>query len=249
MAIAIRPEERTMKVLVKTDPTYGIMKDLGGGHTVSVMDNHDGGKIVPFECYARNSQDPDLEWYDPETNERLGIYVPPVVLKERTEEERSNDLLSEMKQTNRLMALALAGKLSDDQKDKLVAQVLGEEVDEGAAVKEVQITEEHKAKAQEVLSAQWRERTVLAEKVTDIGVLKAIVEFIAEKPKVSATDQKVLEVVNTKIEAMSGDKVEGEDYVVIETDDDKAEKDIAEKIGGGFKVADTVNLKSLDALI
>lgn len=183
--VIIRPSEQSKKVLVKVAPTYGFQKELGENFRISLTTNRSGGVLVPFKLYAESFMDPDLEFYDPETGERLGIYVPPA--DGRTQEV--SGLLESIKE----MIISNQGEKSD-----LVNSFKA--ILDNSSKKKENIKLFDDKKINQILELPWRERVSAVKSIDSVDVLREIRDILKSKSSLGKTNREVLKYLNIMIE-------------------------------------------------
>lgn len=222
--VAIRAEEQGKKVLCFVTTTYGLMKTMGA-FRISQITNREGGVEIPFELYAQNWMDSDLEFYDPETGERLGEYVPPAEIKEREETSSIQEMVAAVKALVELQSLGVLQNMSPELQAQ--AQALGVAV---PGQTPVVVPTETPAPAPEAPVEQvapepdpepvdlsvvgtimdgkknWRKRIELMNEQTDVRVVRAVEEELGQKEKLNKTDGMIKDVVDMKLELMQEDE-------------------------------------------
>jgi hypothetical protein len=185
--VQIRPEELGKKVLAFVRDDYKHTKEVGG-FKVSLFTNRDGGVAVPFEVYAQNWHDSDLNFLDPNTQEPLGEYIPAEVETERRELTAQTELIETIKQFVQIQALQT---ITPEMAKKLgianPADVInGDTVDDPGFDKKTRLA------AQEVLSTHWKKRMEAYREVKDMSVIRCIAETLEDEKTLSKINQEIL---------------------------------------------------------
>lgn len=212
--IKIRPEEEKRKVVIKVIPTCGDTVELGDVR-VSLWTNRQGGVVAPFILYAMSYHDPRLEFYDPDTGERLGDYVPP------PQEKEDKSLIAIQSVAEAIQTLIAHGlNLSPDmvknlQKDGMVNQTQADQLKNGTLNKQEPINA--RSAAHDLLDnakTPWTERLDAIEKVTDTEILLELKVILQAKPKLGKTNEKVLDMVSKKLAGPEGQDLTTEQLTI-----------------------------------
>lgn len=187
MAVSLRPEEMGKKVLVKAVPTYGFQKELGENFRISLTTNRSGGVLVPFKLYAESFMDPDLEFYDPETGERLGTYIPPA-------DGRTQEVSGLLKSIRELIIS------NQDEKSELVNS-LKTILDNNSTKKEnTKLCDDEEIN--QILELPWKERMSVVKKIDSLEILQKMRDILKSKSSLGKTNREVLRHINEKIEEL-----------------------------------------------
>lgn len=176
MNIAIRPSEVNKKVITKVKSTYPNQKDIGG-YRVDLFTNRKGGVEIPFSIYSMSSKDPDLEFFDAETGEPLGVYDPPEV-------DTGSDSMDELAKSIRLLiehGFKIDGKVNSEVNPN----------------KSVDITEDDIAKAEELLSTSWQSRMDAVKKIESDSIRQAMISILELKSNLGKTNKEILSYLSS----------------------------------------------------
>lgn len=182
--VNIRPGEMSKKVLVKVAPTYPFQKELGENFRVSLTTNRSGGVLVPFKLYAESFMDPDLEFYDPETGERLGTYIPPA--DGRTQEV--SGLLESIKE----MIIS-----NQDEKSELVNSIKA--ILDGSSTKRDNVKVFDDKEINQILDLPWKERLSVVKKIDSVDILQKMRDILTSKSSLGKTNREVLRYIKEKL--------------------------------------------------
>lgn len=219
MKIAIRSEEQARKVLCFVTTTYGSTKTLGN-FRVNQESNREGGVEIPFELYAQSWMDVDLEFYDLETGERLGEYIPPAEIKDREETSSIKQMTDAIRQ---LVQLQLLENMSPELIGR--AHLLGIDLPGSGAhavpAEQPNPTPEPAPTPDPVVDVpsvdlsvvdsimngktNWQRRVGLMGEQADIRVVREVQVRLKEKEKtkpLGATDRKIRDIVEMKLELL-----------------------------------------------
>lgn len=216
--VAIRPEEKDKKVIVRVVSNCPHEKHLRH-YRVSVTTNLDpGGVVVPFEVYAESWNDPELIFYeldeDGTVGEELGKYIPPI---DAAADRQSNEMTELASAIKMLAVAALGNNYPPGQMHKLLGQMnvdapplaevpidtpLESPIDTGAIIQ----------KAHELVTMKWNERIAAIEEITDVHVLQAISDELKNKSSLGKTNKEILGIVTEKLLSQQGE------YIIIEED-------------------------------
>lgn len=183
----ILPIEQSKKILVMVREGYPFQKELGEHHRVSLDTNRQGGVLVPFIRYAEASHDPDLEFFDPDTKERLGIYQPP----KDTQTLEIEMLLKGIKD--------IISGTTENKYDKVIMELKDLIKVDQTEIKTEGSREETYVTIEDILNIPWKERV---EKVKDIESEELLDNLKCElesKSSLGKTNKEVLKIIKEKL--------------------------------------------------
>lgn len=198
MRIAIRPEEERKKVLVKVIPTCPNTKTLGD-YSVNLDTNRKGGIVIPFLYYAMSWYDSELEFYDKETNERLGEYIPPKVEQDIKGQESMAELAGSIRDLVNFVSAQtkpVDTSLTDlIQSIKVLVSTLVPQ--QGVPIPITQNGKEDKV--EEITKLHWKKQ-IAQVKTLPINTVKEVKKRIEDKRNKGKADEQILVAISERLQ-------------------------------------------------